>query len=124
MNAEEWLKEAEADLISAEAIAQKKVYSGGCFHCQQAVEKALKALLVYKKNDFPKTHSLTELAEKANVFEEIKNLIADVEQDYVTARYGDAARRPPLEIYDKVKFDKRYADAKKILELIRKWMQN
>lgn len=30
-----------------------------CFHCQQAVEKYLKALLIYNKNDnIPKTHNI------------------------------------------------------------------
>ena len=29
-----------------------------CFHCQQCVEKSLKAFLVYNETDFPKTHDL------------------------------------------------------------------
>ena len=32
-----------------------------CFHCQQAVEKAIKALLVYHQRDFGKTHDIAEL---------------------------------------------------------------
>ncbi|HYA26679.1 MAG TPA: HEPN domain-containing protein [Thermodesulfovibrionales bacterium] len=41
-----------------------------CFHAQQAVEKALKAVLLFKKVDFPLTHDLDELldiAEKAGI---------------------------------------------------------
>jgi HEPN domain-containing protein len=34
-----------------------------CFHAQQAVEKALKAVLLYQKKDFPLTHDLEELAD-------------------------------------------------------------
>jgi HEPN domain-containing protein len=39
-----------------------------CFHAQQAVEKALKALLTINQVDFRRTHDLEELA----------NLVADV----------------------------------------------
>jgi HEPN domain-containing protein len=40
-----------------------------CFHAQQAVEKALKAVLTIKHIDFRRTHDLEELA----------NLLADVD---------------------------------------------
>ena len=33
-----------------------------CFHAQQAAEKALKAVLTVQQRDFPRTHSLSELA--------------------------------------------------------------
>ena len=33
------------------------------YHCQQAVEKALKAFLTYHDTEFEKTHDLTELVE-------------------------------------------------------------
>jgi HEPN domain-containing protein len=32
-----------------------------CFHAQQAVEKAFKAILLHRQVDFPFTHDLTEL---------------------------------------------------------------
>ncbi|HET7291725.1 MAG TPA: HEPN domain-containing protein [Vicinamibacteria bacterium] len=37
------------------------LYDDLCFDAQQAAEKALKALLVWKQIDFPKTHSIGEL---------------------------------------------------------------
>lgn len=40
-----------------------------CFHAQQAVEKALKAILTIKAVDFRRTHDLEELA----------NLLADID---------------------------------------------
>ena len=33
-----------------------------CFHAQQAAEKALKSVLTLLRQDFPRTHQLTELA--------------------------------------------------------------
>ncbi|MEK6924072.1 MAG: HEPN domain-containing protein [Candidatus Micrarchaeota archaeon] len=124
ITAKEWLTEAEADLVAAVAVAEKGVYARACFHCQQAVEKALKALLIHKKNSFPKTHSLIELAEKAGVLDKLKESVKDIDSDYVIARYGDAAGRPPLEIYDAQEFEKRLADARNALGMICAWMKN
>ena len=60
----DWVIKAENDLKNA-------VYTLGmgddcptdtvCFHAQQCVEKYLKAFLVLKKIDFPKTHDIKEL---------------------------------------------------------------
>ena len=38
-----------------------------CFHCQQAVEKALKAVLAYYGADIPKTHDITLLIKLCSV---------------------------------------------------------
>jgi HEPN domain-containing protein len=55
-----------------------------CFHCQQTVEKALKAILAYYENDIPKTHNIRTLAE---LCKEHTNelLIDDKSVDTVTA---------------------------------------
>ena len=57
---EQWLEKADHDLIAAQLIIdiQPLILDIACFHCQQAVEKYLKAYLVFKKQDFPKTHNL------------------------------------------------------------------
>ncbi len=57
---EQWLEKANHDLIAARLIidASPIILDVACFHCQQAVEKYLKAFLVFKKLDFPKTHNL------------------------------------------------------------------
>jgi HEPN domain-containing protein len=56
----QWLEKAEHDLIAAKLIIENQpiILDVACFHCQQAVEKYLKAFLVFKKQDFPKTHNL------------------------------------------------------------------
>ena len=57
---EQWLEKADHDLIAAKIIIdiQPLILDIACFHCQQAVEKYLKTFLVFKKQDFPKTHNL------------------------------------------------------------------
>ena len=58
-----WLNKAEKDLLSAEheITFADKVTESICFHCQQAVEKFLKAYLIYLDIPFPKTHEISEL---------------------------------------------------------------
>jgi len=60
----EWVEKAEEDLRGA-ALALKagrKCPTGVvCFHAQQCVEKYLKAVLVARRLDFPKTHDIGEL---------------------------------------------------------------
>ncbi len=55
-----WLEYAESDLALAKTgkTSKKIKYSTLCFHSQQAVEKAVKAVLVFYRIDFPKTHHI------------------------------------------------------------------
>jgi len=59
----EWLQKARNDLLSARILMQHDppVLDTASFHCQQAVEKVLKAFLVWKAMPFEKVHSLTYL---------------------------------------------------------------
>lgn len=60
---QQWMSKGHADLIVAKMIIDQNtaVLDVACFHCQQAVEKFLKAFLVSKREDFPKTHNLDYL---------------------------------------------------------------
>jgi HEPN domain-containing protein len=45
---QEWIKKAQNDLESAKILYREKGPTDSlCFHCQQAVEKHLKAFLVF-----------------------------------------------------------------------------
>ncbi|RJQ46553.1 MAG: HEPN domain-containing protein [Nitrospiraceae bacterium] len=64
----EWTSKAEQDYQTAITMARKRkkpVPDIVGFHSQQCIEKYLKAFLVPKKLDFPKTHDLIELLEIA-----------------------------------------------------------
>lgn len=61
---DEWLSFARADLAMARApLPPEGRYELLCFHAQQAAEKAIKAVLVGKGIDFPRTHSIQGLLE-------------------------------------------------------------
>jgi HEPN domain-containing protein len=59
----EWVEKAEADFGAAQLIAAGKIKGHDivCFHCQQAAEKYLKAVLQEQHIVFPRTHNLTAL---------------------------------------------------------------
>lgn len=59
---EEWLRHAHSDLKLARlGLDQEILPEQICFHAQQAVEKAVKAVLLFHKVDFPFTHDLEQL---------------------------------------------------------------
>ena len=92
---EKWLIKAGNDLKVAEneikLSSEDMVTDAICFHSQQAVEKYLKAYMVFKKLDFDKTHNLEYLVErcleKDKDFSQIN--VGDLSFYAVEARYPD-----------------------------------
>lgn len=54
-----WWEKAEADLAAAERLTD--LFFVSCFHSQQAVEKAIKAILVLHQVDFSRSHDIGAL---------------------------------------------------------------
>jgi HEPN domain-containing protein len=57
----EWTKKAEDDFEGAIDLSRRRkkpLPDLVCFHCQQCVEKYLKAFLIFHETLFPKTHDL------------------------------------------------------------------
>ncbi|MBI5036108.1 HEPN domain-containing protein [Candidatus Micrarchaeota archaeon] len=111
------------DLEAADNLGQAGLYPPACFHCQQALEKALKALLLKQGKKFPKMHSLRELALQADKLPELGALVSDIDTDYANTRYVDVAGRPTKTLYSQAKFKERRAAAEKAFGLIEKWIQ-
>ena len=71
--AQEWLKTAEHDFAVVQALNKDPddaYLSAICFHAQQCVEKILKAVLILRGSDVPRTHdleTLTDLLTQAGV---------------------------------------------------------
>jgi HEPN domain-containing protein len=64
LHAARWLASAEGDLVIARAADRDDDAPprGAAFFVQQALEKALKSILVWEQIDFPRTHDLEALA--------------------------------------------------------------
>ncbi len=62
----QWIAKAKNDLLNVDnnLKAEEIPFDTVCFHCQQAVEKLLKAYLVANSNSYPITHDLILLLEK------------------------------------------------------------
>ncbi len=93
----EWLRRAKSNLIRAQQPRPEGVCREDlCFDAQQAVEKALKALLVYYHIPFRFVHDIAELLtllEQSNI-----NLPEDVRLAASLSDYAVAARYPaPVE---------------------------
>ena len=58
-----WIAFAEEDYSAATTLLaiKRPLLAAVCFHAQQCAEKYLKALLILKDFDFPKTHDLPTL---------------------------------------------------------------
>ena len=72
-----------------------------CFHCQQAVEKLLKAYLISKNTNYPFTHNLADLVnacmKQDNSFIEILEKAESLTPFAVEIRYPDDYSIPTLE---------------------------
>jgi HEPN domain-containing protein len=118
-----WYSEAENDFEMAEILLKSEHYNGAVFHCQQAGEKALKALL-YFLNEQPWGHSLYNLLESAekilgSIDPALKNASRDLDRHYTTTRYPDGLPDiTPKNAYDEEIADLMITKASLILEFV------
>ncbi|HEX5836905.1 MAG TPA: HEPN domain-containing protein [Anaerolineales bacterium] len=108
-NTAAWVEKAEEDFLLAQSALRRKkpLVTGACFHAQQCAEKYMKALLVFRKAGFPRTHDLlllNTLCSSAGIFIEIDAKLLNTLSDYaVRTRYPGQQPTP--------------ADAKEALEI-------
>lgn len=96
----QWLEKAEHDLVAAGILidANPLILDIACFHCQQSIEKYLKAFLVYHEIDFHFTHNIDYLLDKCGKIDAVfanvdtKNLNAFATR----ARYPDSSILPDI----------------------------
>jgi HEPN domain-containing protein len=61
-SAEDWLRHAESDFaLCSHPPFENVLLESLCFHAQQAVEKSIKAVLVFHGVSFPRTHDIAAL---------------------------------------------------------------
>lgn len=87
----DWMFLAESDLRAAEVMLREEIFHMACFHAQQAVEKALKAILRRREKVVPKIHSLAKLSHEVtalgvSLFEDD---VLFLDQFYTPTRYPD-----------------------------------
>lgn len=91
-NSQRWLAFAREDLQMAELALTAAIYNQVCFHAQQCVEKAVKALLAAREIQPPRTHRLGDLLPMLtpNPLEKRALDIQLMDRFYIPTRYPDA----------------------------------
>jgi len=120
---EEWIAKAEQDYSASKALIRQRslsVYDVICFHCQQCIEKYLKAFLTSHNVQFPKSHDLVTLRNLASEidgsFELIKDLVKPLIEYAVQFRYpGEEANRKEAQRAIKIMEEARNFIREKIL---------
>src|SRR5688572_15341805 len=93
--ADRWWRQAEADFKTAHTLFQNKDFGPCTFFCQQAVEKAFKALL-YSKGLKIHGHSLVGLLERVveadfgEPSDDVRDAADALDKHYISSRYPDA----------------------------------
>ncbi len=125
--AKSWIDRAKSNLVFAKKISKEDLVTFGgdiffedpCYELQQAVEKSLKALLLYNEVEFPRTHDIDQLIKllKLNSVEvPDKILEASIMTQYaVRTRYPDDSRRITQE---------EYCEALNIAENVYEWVKS
>ena len=90
---ERWLNKAKDDLRKAKDNLNIKNYDLTSFLCQQAVEKALKSVLIEKTKEFPKIHDLVRLGKLAEINKELLKECEKLTFVYTETRYPDTSDR-------------------------------
>ena len=94
-----WLDQARHDLESARKNQSIELYDVALVLCQQALEKALKALFISQTGQFPpRIHSLERLADLTQMRPQLEQALLDLEDFYIRLRYPDFSGPMPYEL--------------------------
>jgi len=117
-----WMEQAEYDLETARAMLRSGRYLYVLFCCQQAIEKALKSLIVKKTGELPpRLHDLMKLAKAADIKPADLQIVflRELSAYYIQSRY-------PEEIEDMSQQTTRTiaSDALKKTEELLQWLKS
>lgn len=119
---QEWLKQAEYDLSTAEYMFDGKRYFYSVFMCHLSIEKALKGLYQKELKEIPpKTHNLIYLTEKTELElpENLFDFIFTLNRVSVPTRYPDDLQKI-LKNYDKNKTEDILSKSKEVIKWLKK----
>lgn len=89
--AHRWIRQAQEDLLSAEANLREERFYVVALMAQQAAEKALKALIIVRTRAMaPKIHDLRELGSLVDAPDSVREQLRELAPAYMTSRYPDA----------------------------------
>jgi HEPN domain-containing protein len=96
-----WFEKADNDIITAKKSIDCPpiVLDSACFHCQQAIEKYLKAYILYQGKDIKKTHNINFLKDTCTEYDpDFENFdFKELSVFAVDIRYPDDSLVPTLD---------------------------
>ncbi len=110
-----WWEKGKQDIDVAEYNLAGGKLGAAAFYSEQAVEKALKALVILRFDEVSKTHELVALSRTLKAPKDIENLCAKINPAYTVTRYPDAGGD-----FDKSDVEEIFAAAKKVLKWVEK----
>lgn len=114
----EWLNRARSNLSQAKNRLSDTYLEDHCFNAQQAVEKAIKAVMLLRGIDFPYVHDVARLL---SALEEAGEAIPDSIRSAVTlTRYAVQTRYPSL---DEPVSEQEYNEAVEIACAVVRWAE-
>jgi len=120
---QDWLREAQAELEAARDLFSHKHWSWCCFTCQQAAEKALKALGEhFREPQFGHNLNLLvqSLEEHTSINEKVKQAASRLNRYYIPTRYPNAFDRgAPADQFFEPDALQALEDAKQVIEFVR-----
>ena len=118
-NYNQWLSKASDDIKWAFSSLEGEVFYGVCFASQQAVEKALKAFLIFHGRKLRKIHDLRALLEECSQIDEnmkqIWDQVIELNPYYIETRYPSFDD----DMFTKEKAEEAYKQAKHVLEFVK-----
>jgi len=123
-DSQKWMRFSDEDLKAADSTLGDEVFSAACFHAQQAVEKAIKAILAVKTGNIPRQHSILRLAEMSGnkeFFEQHKDKFEFLDKFYAPTRYPDVLPGSlPEGLPGREDAEKAVESAKEIVDFVKK----
>ena len=120
---QDWLREAQAELDAARDLFSHNHWSWCCFTCQQAAEKALKALGEhFREPQFGHNLNLLvqSLEEHISINEQVKQAASRLNRYYIPTRYPNAFDRgAPADQFFEPDALQALEDAKQVIEFVR-----
>ena len=121
MDKDEWFKQADYDLDTAEFMFSGERYFYSVFICHLSIEKALKGLYIRKFKDAPpKTHNLLYLIEfiDLDLPEDMYDFVFTLNRVSVLTRYPDNLQKM-LEDYNREKTSEILGKSKELLRWLK-----
>ncbi|MBS3056395.1 MAG: HEPN domain-containing protein [Candidatus Aenigmarchaeota archaeon] len=119
-----WWEQGKNDLKKAKVLFNTQNFDGTAFYCQQAVEKSLKALILFKSKEKKiEGHSLVYLGKQAKMPDNFFPSLRKLSPQYFISRYPDVTEEIPYELYDDIVAKEFLDTAEKVILRIKKQLE-